>query len=130
MGAGFNKKIALAIAAVGVLALLACRVWHAVSNPVATAANTRTLMDAETGELIAVDVAEGFGPFPAVNPHTGRRTLYPTEVCYADGCAARGGTHVILNQYLGKEGPTYCPRCGAEVRFHNPGPDQAGSGGW
>jgi hypothetical protein len=129
MRAGINKRSALAVVAVGLVALLAHRIWHAASNPAAAAANTRILMDAETGELIAVDVADGFGPFPAVNPDTGRRTLYPTEVCYANDCAARGGTRVILNRYLGKERPTYCPNCGAEVRFHNPGPVPAENGG-
>ncbi len=112
------------------MALVTWAVWSATSDPVAAAANTRTLMDAETGKLVTVRVADGFGPFPAVNPKTDRGTLYPTEVCYSATCAARGGTHVILNTYLGTDGPTRCPVCAAEVRFHNPGPGQAATGGW
>ena len=125
-----NKKAVLVVVAAGLAALAICIVWRAKSDPVAAAANTRTLMDAETQEMVEVRVDEDLGPFPIVNPKTGRRTLYPTEVSCANACAAQGGTHVILNQYLGKEGPTYCPACGAEVRFHNPGPGQPPTEGW
>ena len=85
-------------------------------------ANSRTLMDSETGELFVFSLEDLTEPFPLENPKTGTRTLYPTEVCYARECAKKpNGTHVILNVHFGKEGPTYCPECGALVRFHNPG---------
>jgi len=125
-----NKKAVLAVVVAVLVVAGAYRLWSATGNPAAVAANTRTLMDSETRELVQVHVDEQLGAFPLVNPKTGRRTLYPTEVCYASTCAAQGGTHVILNVYLGKEGPTYCPACGAVVRFHNPGPGQAATGGW
>jgi hypothetical protein len=129
MGDRINKRTVLVVIAIAAFGLAAYRLSRATPRPVA-AANTRMLMDAETGQLVAVNVADGFGPFPAVHTRTGRRTLYPTEVCYADGCAAKGGTHVILNRYLGRDGPTHCPACGAEVRFHNPGPGQGPTKGW
>ena len=31
-------------------------------------------------------------------------------------------TPVLLNQYVNKPGPTFCPDCGRLVRMHNPGP--------
>ena len=117
-----GRSAALATIGATLAALVTWAVWSAMSDPVATAANFRTLMDAQTCRLVEVRVDENLGPFPVVNPKTGRRTLYPTEVCYAKPCAARGGTHAILNAYLGKEGPTHCTACGAEVRFHNGGP--------
>jgi hypothetical protein len=85
-------------------------------------ANTRTLMDSETGELFKVELTENFGAFPHKNPKTGTDTLYPIEICYARECANKpDGTPVILNAYLGKKEPTFCPNCGALVRVFNPG---------
>ena len=84
--------------------------------------NTWTFMDAETGALFQFHATD-LGPFPMTNPHTGKRTLYPTEVClWGEDCRNSGGTRVIMNELLGKEGPTYCPVCGHLVRFHNPLP--------
>jgi hypothetical protein len=116
-----SRKAVLVVVAVCGLAFAAWTGWRATADPVADAATTRILMDAETGQLVPFRLDPQFSGFPAVNPKTGRATLYPTEVCRSPTCAARGGTHVILNKYLGKEGPTHCPVCGAEVRFHNGG---------
>lgn len=49
--------------------------------------------------------------------------FHPAEYCFQNTCGPDGGTAVILNAYLGKEGPTYCPKCGAEVVAHNPRPE-------
>jgi hypothetical protein len=49
--------------------------------------------------------------------------FYPAEYCFQNTCGPDGGTAVILNAYLDKEGPTYCPKCGAEVVAHNPRPE-------
>ena len=92
-----------------------------MSDAIASA-NTRILMCAETGELFTISIDE-LEPQPQMNPKTGRKTLYSTEVCYARECGKKpGGTRVILKELLGKEGPTYCPNCGALVRRHNPKP--------
>ncbi len=87
-------------------------------------ANTRRLMCAETGELFPCELTPDMPKFPHENPKTGRRTLYPVEVCYNGPCLERGGTPVILNTWLKKPEPTYCPVCGHIVRSHNPGPPQ------
>lgn len=84
--------------------------------------NTRTLMDAETGERFQVALTPDLAPFPHRNPKTGRAALWPTELCYSKDCRVTGGTHVIMNSYLGKPEPTYCPRCGAKVVMFNPRP--------
>jgi hypothetical protein len=116
-----NKSTAVALIAVALVGVAIWIGWRATADPVAEAAARRTLMDAETGELVEIRVDERFSGFPVVNPGTGRSTLYPTETCRSEVCAARGGTPVILNSYLGKEGPTHCPVCRAEARFHNGG---------
>ena len=126
MSDGLKKTLA-GVAAL-ILVVFAVRGFRNTwGDSTAEAANTRTLMDVETGELFEVEVDENFGPFPMVNPKSGEKTLYATEVCYARTCLEKGGTHVIMNKLLGKEGPTYCPQCGALVRFHNPGPSTATS---
>jgi hypothetical protein len=91
-------------------------------------ANSRTLMDIETGATFKFELTEDWPPYPHNNPKTGRATLYPTEWCFMRECGKGGGTPVILNVWRGKpDEPTYCPKCGALVRFHNPRP-QGGPG--
>ena len=112
--------IALAVVCVG---LAAYYVWSNFGeDEVIRSANTRTLMDSETGELFDFEITPDFAPYPHKNPKTGTMTLYPTEVCWKGECLEKGGTHVIMNRWLGKEGPTRCPVCGSVVRDHNPGP--------
>ena len=118
------KRTLVGIVALVLVVLAARSLWNAVREP-KVPADSRTLMDLETGDLFEVSVdalAEGY---PYTNPKTGEKTLYPTEVCYANECGNIGGTHVILNELLGKKGPTFCPRCGALVRPHNPRPSQS-----
>lgn len=106
--------------------VVVCRWWG--HGGVARAANTRTLMDAETGVLVQVEIQPDWGPFPHVNPQTGQRTLYPVEWCFNGECGKAGGTPVILNALRGKPNePTVCPRCGARVRMHNPRTGEAAS---
>ena len=112
-------SIVLAVAAVGLLVVV---LWRNVrTEPVP--ADHRVLMDSETGDLFKVPTAD-IKPYPMPNPKTGKNTLYRTEVCYWGAeCRKRGGTRVILNEFLGKQGATQCPVCGHVVRYHNPLPD-------
>ena len=120
MSDGVKKGVAAVVALVLVGYTIYSIVGSFGGQP--TPADTRTMMDVDTSELVEIPVDKIIGPYPLVNPKTGKKTLYPTEVCYARECGAKGGTHVILNRYLGKKGPTYCPVCGSLVRLHNPGP--------
>ena len=116
------KKTLLAVVAACLLGYAGYAVWSSWGGgSVVANANTRTLMDSETGELFRMRLRIGMS-FPLENPKTGKKTLYPTEVCWAGKCLKKGGTHVILNHWLGKKGPTYCPVCGSLVVPHNPGP--------
>lgn len=81
------------------------------------------VMDKQTGDLRWKRVAPQ-AEFPYRNPKTGERSMYPVEYCFYNECGPAGGTPVILNDYLGKEGPTTCPRCGEEVHAHNPRPSE------
>ncbi|MCG8408290.1 MAG: hypothetical protein MI923_24075 [Phycisphaerales bacterium] len=59
---------------------------------------------------------------PIVSPYTKNKTGYPVEKCYcwtADGKRKENPTYVILNDQLGKNGPTTCPSCGLMVYPHN-----------
>src|SRR5271156_2095806 len=61
---------------------------------------------------------------PVLSPYSGANTGYPAEPCYwtADGGTKTEPTWVLLNQTLGKPGPTFCPDCGRLVVPHNPPP--------
>lgn len=82
------------------------------------------VVDSVTGEPIENFRAPRGATFPFVNPKTGASTLYPAEACYwtKDGKAKFPPTYVILNDRLGKPGPTKCPDCGRTVRLFNPMP--------
>jgi len=96
-------------------------------DPKRAAAYTR-VMDSVTGEYIEEFPFTGERlVFPAVNPKTGQRTLFPVELCYwtKDGKAKLDPTPVILNQWLGKTGQTTCPDCGRSVSKGNRMPPDA-----
>ncbi len=81
-------------------------------------------MDSESGEVIDQFSIPRGETFPYANPKTGKRTLYPVETCFwtKDGKAKFPPTYVILNERLGKPGPTTCPDCGRRVTVYNPTP--------
>lgn len=117
------KKTILIIVAVVAFGYAGYALWNMFGSDEAVAtANSRTLKDSESGDLVEVTIQEKMPPYPHENRKTGKKTLYPTEVCWAGECLKKGGTHVILNVWLGKDGPTYCPTCGSLVVAHNPGP--------
>jgi hypothetical protein len=112
-------SIVLAVVTIGTLVVVFWRNYGSEEIP----ANSRTLMDSETGEFVKVRT-EDLKPYPMLNPKTGKNTLFRTEVClWGDECRKRGGTHVIMNTLMGKPEPTYCPVCKHVVRFHNPVPE-------
>jgi len=80
-------------------------------------------MDAETGKTFTAELQKGM-TFPVISPYTGKATGYPPEECFwnADGTTKTTPTYVILNSYLGKPGPTFCPDCGRLVVPNNPPP--------
>lgn len=61
---------------------------------------------------------------PILSPYSGKNTGYPGEACYwkEDGSVKDEPTWVLLNEAIGKSGPTFCPECGRLVVGHNPHP--------
>jgi len=83
---------------------------------------TRTFVDASTGKPFKVTLEVGM-PIPCKAP-SGNMTGYPAELCYwtKDGKIKDSPTAVLLNETVGKTGPTFCPDCGRLVIGHNPQP--------
>ena len=118
MSPGLKKRLIIA-ASILIGIYFAYSVYSNVAGE-GVPANTRQVMDAETGKLFSEEMRPGLGPYPHVNPKTGKKTLYPIEWCYNGPCGKKGGTPVILDPWLERAEPTYCPECGHVVRFHNP----------
>ncbi len=110
----------------GILAL-AIGIWsvaHYLGPSPAVAASTRgQFICAETGKPFALTIAPGM-TLPVRSPYSGKNTGYPIEFCYwtRDGGIRKEPFPVLLNSYLGKRGPTFCPDCGRLVRSRNPLP--------
>ncbi len=95
-------------------------------NPAIDLVQNPVFVDSETGksfhQALSVDLK-----VPCKSPDTGKMTGYPAELCYwtKDGQSKADPTAVILNETLGRPGPTFCPDCGRLVVHHNsaPAPD-------
>ncbi len=92
----------------------------------ATDANTRIFIDAETGKPFRHELKLG-DTIPLKAP-SGKESGYQAELCYwtGDGKIKTDPTPVLLNELVGKPGPTFCPDCKRLVVPHNPMP-QSGS---
>ena len=117
--AGKATAVALCIAGLFVLYLLSKS-----SSPALKTANTRTFICSETMKSFEVDLKAGMG-IPVHSPFSGKDTGYPAEACYwkKDGSTRKEPYWVLLNETLGRPGPTFCPDCGRLVRGHNPEPE-------
>jgi hypothetical protein len=120
-----NSKAVKVGAVVLAVVLLGGGVWiglrQARGHRVETA--ERTMICSETLKTYTyVATPDETAPFPS--PHSGKRTGWPAEKCYwtKDGKAKLEPTYVLLNEFIGKSGPTLCPECGREVYRHNPMP--------
>ena len=115
---GVGGAVVVCVVAVGLLVYFAFG-----RESTARRANERTFICSETGKTFHYTLRDG-DRFPVYSPHSKKNTGFPTEVCYwtADGGVKREPTYVLLNEYIGKEGPTICPDCGRKVYSHNPPP--------
>ncbi len=82
----------------------------------------RVFIDTKTGKPFELTLKVGMA-FPVAAP-SGGNTGYPAEACYwtKDGKPKEDPTFVLLNRYVGKPEPTFCPDCGRLVKGHNPRP--------
>lgn len=117
------KGVVIAFLAAAILIVI-WQVYGAVgTNAVVRSSQDRLLICSETGKSYHYNISVGDRtPFPS--PYSGKNTGYLAELCYwtADGKEKSDPTPVLLNQYVGKSGPTFCPDCGRLVVGHNPGP--------
>ena len=113
-------------AVVGLVAAASLLGWQLFGGPPSPAASSRVrpMICSETGDAFPRFSIPEKPETPMKHPRTGRATLYPAEACYwnTDGTAKLTPTYVLLNSYIGKEGPTKCPDCGRTVVGHNPKP--------
>ncbi len=113
--------------AVGVtfaLLALASAIYLGVSsfsgNADAADANQRMFIDAKTGQPFPHELTLGdMIPIPAPS---GGNTGYPAERCNwtADGKPGTKITYVLMNDWVGNPGPTFCPDCKRRVIANNP----------
>jgi hypothetical protein len=99
--------------------------WQAftTAEPLPPRPMTVDVICAETGKHYVHDLQEG-ERYPVYSPFTKGRTGYRAEKCYwtREGKAKLEPTFVLLDEYVGKPGPTLCPDCGRLVEPHNPMP--------
>jgi hypothetical protein len=89
----------------------------------AHASRHRTFICSQTGRTFTYTLRPG-DSIPVHSPHSRSNTGYPPEYCYwtADGEQKTEPTIVLLNQYKGGSGPTFCPDCDRLVVQMNPPP--------
>ena len=93
-------------------------------------ANERVFIDSENMRSFTVDLSAADGmTIPMHSPYSGKDTAFPAELCYwtASGDPKKEATAVLLNNLIGKSGPTFCPDCGRLVVGHNPVPTPGAS---
>jgi hypothetical protein len=85
-------------------------------------AANRVFIDATTGKSFTHEMS--IGEKVPVKAPSGGNTGYLGEACFwtADGKTKKQPTWVLLNRYVGKPEPTFCPDCGRLVVGLNPAP--------
>jgi hypothetical protein len=119
---GVGKMVAATVMVVACAAFYV-EARNTFSPPDLAAAREHVFVDAQTGQGFKYELVRG-DSIPIVSPYTGQKTGYPAELCYwnADGSIRSDPTPVLLNSWIGKPGPTFCPVCGRLVVPRNPYP--------
>ena len=106
-------------------------VWAVKGNfgesDAAALSSDRVFICSETRKPFNHTLKEG-ETIPVYSPHSGKNTGYQAELCYwtKDGKPKEKPTPVLLEESLGKPGPTFCPDCGRLVIGHNPAAQPGG----
>lgn len=113
-------RVASGAFAIVAFVLLAYFVWQRLGNSNAEISNQRMFVDSTTGLAFGHELV--LGESIPVKAPSGGQTGYPSEACYwtKDGAVKIDPTYVILNEYLEKSGPTFCPDCDRLVVGRNP----------
>jgi hypothetical protein len=116
------RQATMAVAILACFGSIGWSIWSRVApNSALEAANDPIFIDAKTGYVFRCKLTAGMS-YPVISPDTGQRTGYEAELCYwtKDGQVKKTPTPVLLNQFRGISGPTFCPDCGRLVVAHNP----------
>jgi hypothetical protein len=116
-------KAATALLSLALIGLVVWMIVRALGTDTPGDPNNVTYVCSETGKPFLHRNVVGES-IPVMSPYSGKETGYPAEPCYwtADGQIKAQPTWVLLNQTLGKSGPTFCPDCGRLVVARNPMP--------
>jgi hypothetical protein len=114
-----GKGVAIVVAIVGLVAAFVTIKNSIMPSSVATERN-RVFIDSATGLGFRHELVRGES-VPVVAP-SGGKTGYPAELCYwtREGTPKSKPTPVLLNTWIGKPEPTFCPDCGRLVIGNNP----------
>ena len=117
--AGKVVSVGLLVVALGAIAVSVKANFG--QSDAAAISTDRTFIDATTGKPFKHSLSPG-EKIPVKAP-SGGNTGYSAESCYwtKDGQKKDDPTWVLLNETIGKRGPTFCPDCGRLVVGHNPG---------
>lgn len=117
-----GRNSVIVVVLVGLLALILSTIFS--RNSVEAQVDQRWFVDSTNMQPFRHSLREGEA-IPVTAP-SGGKTGYPAELCFwtADGQIKKDPTPVLLNSWLGKPGPTFCPDCGRLVVPHNPLPVQ------
>ena len=87
---------------------------------VVSQARDQIFVDASTGQSFPHELIKGEVP-PVMAP-SGKKAGYPSEKCFwtEDGHVKATPDYVLMNDFIGKPGPTFCPVCHRLVVAHNP----------
>jgi hypothetical protein len=114
-----GKTVAVVLC-IGAIAVAGYVVKGSIFSSAVSDERKRLFVDATTGEGFRHELV--LGESIPVDAPSGGKTGYPAELCYwtKDGTPKTDPTPVLLNSYIGKPGPTFCPDCGRLVVAHNP----------
>jgi hypothetical protein len=121
-----GRLVAIAIGVVGlVIVIWTIKGTFGESDAAAISAD-RIYIDSTTMKPFQHELR--IGETIPVKAPSGGMTGYPAELCYwtKDGKINPKPTPVLLNEVIGKSGPTFCPVCGRLVVAHNPPPEAGG----
>lgn len=117
---GSTGKAAGIVLVAAALGLMVFVLKDSFTGRAAAMSRDRMFICSKTGKTFEYTLKVG-DKLPVQSPHSGEKTGYPAEACFwtADGGIKKEPTWVLLNQYAGKPGPTYCPDCGRIVTALN-----------
>jgi hypothetical protein len=117
-------------AAVAVVVAAGVALWYSVKgnfggDPAMAMTNDPVFIDTE-GHSWNQKVSAGMEAPPVKSPFTGKKDGYPAELCYwtKEGTIRSKPFPVLLNKWIDKPGPTFCPDCGRLVTEHNKTPQE------